>query len=235
MFENASTRAIEVAPIPRRGELTIRVNATVSCGLTSDGQVCDRVLDLGALVELRAADHLIRDLGADERVLEHARLRVGPVEDRDLAAGGAAVEQPIDLAGDVSRLGVLVIELTQADRIALAELAPQTLGAAAAVVGDDGVGGVEDRLRRAVVLLELDDAGVREVLLELEDVADLGTAEAVDRLVGVADDREVAVLAGKQRQPAVLDVVGVLVLVDEDVPEGLDDSARGPPRTAPAR
>ena len=49
---------------------------------------------------------------------------------------------------------------------------------------------------------------------------DVGAAEAVDRLSVVADHRQVAVLAGEQLEPAVLGVVGVLVLVDEDVAEG---------------
>ena len=35
VFANASTRDIDVEPIPRRGELTIRVNAPTSCGLIS--------------------------------------------------------------------------------------------------------------------------------------------------------------------------------------------------------
>ena len=35
VLQNASTRDSEVEPIPRRGELTIRVNAPTSCGLTS--------------------------------------------------------------------------------------------------------------------------------------------------------------------------------------------------------
>ena len=37
----------------------------------------------------------------------------------------------------------------------------------------------------------------------------------------VADDHQVAVLAGEQLQPPVLGVVGVLVLVDEHVPEAV--------------
>ncbi len=45
-------------------------------------------------------------------------------------------------------------------------------------------------------------------------------AEAVDRLILVADDHQVAVLGGEQLQQPVLGVVGVLVLVDEDVAEG---------------
>ena len=49
-------------------------------------QVGDRVLDLGALVELRAPDHLVGDLEPHQRVLEHAALGVDPVEDRDLVA-----------------------------------------------------------------------------------------------------------------------------------------------------
>ena len=60
---------------------------------------------------------------------------------------------------------------------------------------------------------------VGERVLELEDVADVGAAEAVDRLRVVADDHQVAVLAGEQLQPPVLGVVGVLVLVDEHVAE----------------
>ena len=35
VFANASSFDTEVAPIPRRGELTTRVNEPASCGLTS--------------------------------------------------------------------------------------------------------------------------------------------------------------------------------------------------------
>jgi glycosyltransferase involved in cell wall biosynthesis len=56
------------------------------------------------------------------------------------------------------------------------------------------VGGVEDQLGRAVVLLELHDRRVGVVALEVEDVPDVGTAPAIDRLVVVPDDGEVPVL-----------------------------------------
>ena len=184
-------------------------------------QVRDGVLDLGALVEARAADHLVGDLLADEHVLQHARLGVRPVEDRDLGAGVALVDQPRDLGGDVARLRVLVLDLDHAHRLALPQLAEEVLGLALAVVRDQRVRGAEDRVRRAVVLLERDRLRAAEVALELEDVADVGAAERVDRLVGVADREDVPVLAGEQLQEPVLRVVRVLVLVDEDVAEGL--------------
>ena len=48
-------------------------------------QVGDRVLDLRALVEPRAADHLVGDPLPHEDVFEHAALRVRAVDDGDLA------------------------------------------------------------------------------------------------------------------------------------------------------
>ena len=137
-------------------------------------QVGDRVLDLGAFVELGAADHLVGDLAAHERVLDHPRHRVRAVQHGDLRARGALVDEALDLADHEPRLGVLVLERAQLDLIALPQLAPQPLGDPAAVVRDHRVGGRQDRLGGAVVLLELDHARVGEVLLEVEDVADVG-------------------------------------------------------------
>ncbi len=54
-------------------------------------------------------------------------------------------------------------------------------------------------------------------MLELEDVADVGAPEGVDRLVRVADHAEIPVLLGQELQQPVLGMVRVLVLVDQDV------------------
>ena len=151
-------------------------------GIGEQRQVGDRVLDLGALIELGAADHLIGNLAPHERVLDHPRHRVRAVQHGEVGARRPLVEEPLDFPDDETRLGVLVLERAHVDLGAVAELAPQPLGDAAAVVGDHRVGRAQDRLRGAVVLLQLDHASVREILLEVQDVADLGPAEAVDRL-----------------------------------------------------
>ena len=59
------------------------------------------------------------------------------------------------------------------------------------------------------------------VLAEVEDVADVGAAKPIDRLVVVADDDHVAVLLGELIDEHVLRPVRVLVLVDEHVPEAV--------------
>ena len=74
---------------------------------------------------------------------------------------------------------------------------------------------------RAVILLEPDDLRRREILLEAQDVADLGAPPAVDRLVVVADAAEIAMALRQQPQPQILRDVGVLILVDQDVAEAL--------------
>ena len=131
---------------------------------------------------------------------------------------------------------MLVVGDVADDPLALPRVGPQPLGLAAAVVADDGVGGGQDGLRRAVVLLEQDRGGVGEVLLEVHDVADVGAPEGVDGLVGVTDHHQLARLDPRLRalllqrmrsrglaaqllDQAVLRMVGVLVLVDEHVAE----------------
>ena len=123
------------------------------------------------------------------------------------------------LSGDPLRLVHLIVGVIPHDRVPITPIGPQLLGLAAQVVGDDRVGGVEDRLRRPVVLLQHDDGDVRKGVLELEDVPHVRTPEAVDRLVSVADDADVVVLLGQGQHEVVLDDVGVLVLVDQHVLE----------------
>ena len=44
------------------------------------------------------------------------------------------------------------------------------------VVGDQGVGRGQDRLRRAIILFKRDDPGIRKIAFKIEDVADIRSA-----------------------------------------------------------
>ena len=127
--------------------------------------------------------------------------------------------QAVHLLGHPVGLVPLVLGLVVRDPLAAQALGSQHLGLAHHVVGDDGVGRVQDRLRGAVVLLQQHDRGIREGLLELEDVADVRPSEAVDALVGVSHHEDVAVILAQQQDQLVLGAVDVLVLVHEDVGE----------------
>ena len=158
-------------------------------------EICDEILDLRALVEPRAADHLVRNALADEHVLEHAALRVRPVEDGDLVAVDSLLRRALRSRRRRSAPRSARPPPRRRDRIAVAELRPEVLRLALAVVRDDAVRGFEDRVCRAVVLLECDRLRAREVAFELEHVADVRAAERVDRLIWIAHGEDVRVLS----------------------------------------
>ena len=74
-------------------------------------------------------------------------------------------------------------------------------------------------MRRAIVLLQANYLGAGKILLEAQDVADFGSAPAIDGLVLIANGAQVASLARQPIQQLVLDAVGVLVFVHQDVAE----------------
>ena len=184
-------------------------------------EVGHHVADLGAVEEARAAHDAIGHTRTQEHVLQHARLRVGAVEH-----GHLVVRQPrraplLDLAGDPAALVTLVGGHVHLDLVAVLGGGEEPLRLAVLVVGDHGVGGGKHVAHAAVVLLELHHVGARVVLLEFEDVADVGAAPAVDGLVVVAHHHDVLMLGGQQARDGVLGVVRVLVLVHHDVAEAV--------------
>jgi hypothetical protein len=136
-----------------------------------------------------------------------------------------------DLRGDPGRLVGLVGRLHHRERLALRVGRAERLALPLNVLRDHTVRGVQDSLRRAVVLLQPHEARGLEVLLEVQDVADVGPAPAVDRLVVVADHEEVApagfrrlrtrLRRRQQLEEDVLRVVRVLVLVDQHEAEAV--------------
>ena len=137
---------------------------------SQDAQVREGVLDLAPRVEPRPADDLVADAVAEARLLDRPRLGVRPVEHRDVAQRGrvgavvgpprqrraARARQLLDPPGDPLGLLLLVVRLEPLDQPAAVVLRPELLVRPCHVLRHDRVGGVEDQLGRAVVLLELD-------------------------------------------------------------------------------
>ena len=84
---------------------------------------------------------------------------------------------------------------------------------------DKRVGGIDDGLGRAVVTLKFEQPCVGIALLESEDITYIRSAEGVDRLRVVAHYADVILRFGELFDDEVLGIVGVLVLIDEDVLE----------------
>jgi hypothetical protein len=162
-----------------------------------------------------------------QRVFQHARLGVGPVEDREVARRQRRRQRVSMWPATNSASSRSVSPSNRTIGSPSPSSVNSRFGPPLAVLLDDRVGGGQDVAGRAVVALQLDDARARVVALEVEDVADVGAAPAVDRLVLVADDGDAAGAPRQQAHQPVLDAVRVLELVDQHVVEALRDLLGG--------
>ena len=132
-------------------------------GVVDESEVGNDVLDLASLVETGAADQPVRDTVAHEGLFQDARLGVGAVHDGDVARSVFVVSlEAFDFAGDGLGLVLLVVGLGHGYGDAEAVVGPEALLLALPVAGNNVVGGVEDGLGGAVVLLQEDGPGAGE-------------------------------------------------------------------------
>ena len=156
----------------------------------------------------------------------HQHRHVGPV---DAVLEVSAAEQ----VGQVLGLGPLGVEGVHGD-LAQAHRALRCLGCGEGLFGAgwdragqgqttrDALRGEEQMSAEAPGGAQGDHVGrsavaLRELGWEVEDAAHLGTAEAVDRLMRIADRHQVAAVSGELGQQSHLTGIGVLVFVDEHV------------------
>jgi hypothetical protein len=153
--------------------------------------------------------------------LKHPRLRVRPVEHRHFGERQAIGGEALRDVHDERRLVDVRGRGERAHGLTLVVARPQILAEPRLVVLDERIRGIEDVAVRPVVLLELDEphrhVGPGEVALEVLHVGDVRAAKRIDRLVVVADREHRRVLAGEKPEPLVLQHVGVLELVDQNM------------------
>ncbi len=200
-----------------------------------DGAQCVEQRQHGGVADQRhlVAGHLDRHPGGAEGAAQRRDRRTpGAHQDRHLVPRDAVLEvRAPEQVGEVLGLGALGVE--RADQHpALAEVVGRRLGRQERGAGRlrDGarqrepaghsLGGDEQPRAEPTGGAQGHDVGRRAVRArergrEVEDAAHLGAPEPVDRLVRVADDDQVAAVAGERPEERDLAGVGVLVLVDE--------------------
>ena len=107
------------------------------------------------------------------------------------------------------------------DLFAAFRFGPKLLDEPRAVVSNDRRGRCQNVRGRAVILLQLDHLRAGKVLLKTQDIFHLRAAPRVDRLVIIPDHTDILARLGEQPEPKILDAVGILIFVDEDIFEAL--------------
>ena len=121
-----------------------------------DAQIGERVADLGALVEARAADDPVGQAELDEAVLDLAHLGRDAHQHGDLGEGMLLGLERLDLLADLARLLLRIPGARHGHLLAGYVLGAQRLAEPALVLGDEAGGGGEDVAGGAVVALEAD-------------------------------------------------------------------------------
>ncbi len=98
-------------------------------------------------------------------------------------------------------------------------LRPESLLLTSRIIPDHGVRGVQDDLRGTVILLQLDHARLRIHFFKIKYIADIGTAELIDRLIVIAHHAQITVLIRQQSDQFKLRRVGILILVYHNIAE----------------
>ena len=181
-------------------------------------QIRQHVFYLRAVKKARAADDAIWNAVALEGVFQRVRLRVCTVQNREILEVPPLRDRE-NTPRDVVCLVRFIHRLIDSDLIAGVVFRPEFLALASLIVGDDGVRRIENRLRRAVVLLEADDLRAAVLLFKRQNIFNRRAAEFVDGLVVVTHDADVFISARKKRRKPVLKLVRVLILVDEHIAE----------------
>ena len=172
------------------------------------------------LEELQAAILDERDVAPRELDLERAAVMAGAKQHRLLAQRHTRLAAGEDALDHVADLAAVVAHRDQDGLLARGPLREQVLRETLLCQADHRVGGGEDRLGRAVVLLERRDRRRRlEASREIQDVAHARGAKAEDRLGVVADHRHAAAVRLHLEDDRGLQRVGVLILVDQHVVE----------------
>ena len=202
---------------PALGRVDDAFEGEIVRGLMNDAQIGERIADFGALVKAESANDPVGQADRDEPVFELAGLMLRANQDRDLVQAGAASLPRLDLLADAPRFFRAVPHAQHAHLLAGVELCPQRLAQSPAVLRDDAGCRAQDMRGGSIILFEPNDSCAGEVFFELQDILHLRTAPRIDRLIVVADARDVLALLREQPQPEILDGVGILILVDHDV------------------
>src|SRR3546814_5630346 len=84
---------------------------------------------------------------------------------------------------------------------ALSLIRPQRFAQPSAIFGNHSAGGGQNMLRRAVILFEADDLRPWKILLELQDIGDFRSTQAIDALVIIAHASDILPRLRHQTQP----------------------------------
>ena len=87
---------------------------------------------------------------------------------------------PVNVSGNKICFILPARKLAEMDFLSVVPVGPELFVLSARVIGDNRVCGLQDVPAGAVILLQAHNERIRENLLEIQDIADIGAAELIN-------------------------------------------------------
>ena len=185
--------------------------------LGNHAQIGEGVADFRPLVKTKTPDDAVIQPDLDETVFKFAGLILRPHQYGHLIQRGTFAFQPLCFLAHAARFFRRVPHADDADFVAAFKLRPQRFADAFAIGIDKPRCGRQNMRRGAVILFQLDHFGAGKILLELENIGDFRAPPGIDRLVIIAHYADVLARLCQQAQPQILDLIGVLIFIDQNI------------------
>lgn len=182
-------------------------------GIVSDPKKADKVFDLGGVGERLAPIFFEKDFFRHQRDFHRIEMARGAGEDREMGVVFAGLDLFLNPFRDRNRLLLGIGEGGVFDSSGGFLTAGEDQRAFG--FGDDDIGEIEDALTAAVVVFQFEDFRLFVFGTEFRDNANIGAAESVDRLIGVADRHEKGGIESIENR--LIESVVVLHLIDENI------------------
>ena len=183
----------------------------------TETEIRQGILDFLALVERRPAVNTVGYTVLAQLILEDTRLGISPIKNSHVVKMFLVL---LDNDFRYSRRFVAVATIrSELHRFSYRFLGKDLLIDLVLIMMNEAVSRLDDGLRRAVVLLQLEEFGVRIPLPESEDVTDIRSTERVDGLGIIAHYAYLILRLCEHLHNHILRVVGILVFVHQDILE----------------
>ena len=151
-------------------------------------QIGDHVLDFAPPVKSLGAHQTVGHSAIEEGIFKQTGLCIGSIKDREIPALRVAiVDQLLDGVRHKAGFVPVILGLIQADELTGTTVGEELLGCAVLIAVDHAARSVQDVLNGAVVLFQQDLLALGIILLELQNIAVIRAAPAVNGLVFIAD------------------------------------------------
>ena len=184
--------------------------------IRNQSEIRNHILDLLALIEAQSAIDAIRDIILSHLFLKGSALRVRTIENGKVGPITMILPpEALDVLTHDHRLLLIAIGRLQLQPLTMFVFREHILRNLSFISFDQRIGCLYDQLRRAVVLLQLEQFCIFIQTLKVQDIIDIGTSERIDALGIIAHHAHFLTFLRQLIHNRLLRIVRILILIHQ--------------------